>query len=66
VRGGGGYLVHFVNLTLMETLSLKMRTFNLVYKGIILNNKPLTEAAAKKEVANIIMNYGYKAQIVEI
>jgi hypothetical protein len=50
----------------METLSLKMRTFNIVYKGIILNNKPLTEAAAKKEVANIIMNYGYKAQIVEI
>ncbi len=43
-----------------------MKKFNLVYKGIILNNKPMTETAAKKEVSNIIMNYGYKAQIVEI
>lgn len=43
-----------------------MKNFNLVYKGIILNSKPMTEAEAKKQVSSIIMNHGYKPQIVEI
>ena len=40
--------------------------YNLIYKGILLNKKPLTEKEADNEIGLIICNYGYKAQKVKI
>lgn len=43
-----------------------MKTYNLFYKGIQLNKKPLTSEDADNEISLIIMNYGYKPEKIEI
>ena len=35
---------------------------NLIYNGIVLNKKPLTEKQADSEIEIIIINYGYKPE----
>jgi hypothetical protein len=42
------------------------KSFDLVYEGVKLNSKPLTEAEADKEILSIIMNHGYRPAKVEI
>lgn len=41
----------------------KGKNFDLYYKGVKLNKKPLTRKKAEKEVQSVIMNYGYKPEI---
>jgi hypothetical protein len=38
---------------------------DLYYKGVKLNRKPLTLKQAEYEVGLIIINYGYKPEIVD-
>lgn len=40
--------------------------YNLIYKGVKLNKTPLTIEKAKSEINSIIINYGYRPEIVEI
>jgi hypothetical protein len=40
--------------------------YNLTYKGIKLNSKPLTAEQAKFEIGIIIMNYGYRPEMTSI
>ena len=40
--------------------------YNLIYNGILLNKKPLTEKEADNQIGLIICNHGYKAQKVKI
>lgn len=40
--------------------------YNLIYKGVLLNKKPLTEKQADYAIGLIIINYGYKAEKVKI
>jgi|688.fasta_scaffold1303365_2 hypothetical protein len=43
-----------------------MKKYNLIYKGVLLNKKPLTEEEAKNQQSLIIITYGYKPEIIEI
>jgi len=40
--------------------------YNLIYADVKLNKKPLTLSQAQTEVSSIIMNYGYRPEIVYI
>jgi hypothetical protein len=39
--------------------------YNLVYKGVVLNKKPLTKAKADNEAGLILINYGYRPKVVK-
>lgn len=39
---------------------------NLIYKGVMLNSKPLTSEEAKDQQSLIIINYGYRPEIVDV
>lgn len=38
--------------------------YNIVYKGVILNKKPLTKEKAENEISLIIITYGYKPSLI--
>jgi hypothetical protein len=40
--------------------------YNIVYKGVILNKKPLTKEKAENEISLIIITYGYKPSLIPI
>lgn len=43
-----------------------MKKFNLIYKGIVLNTKPMSIEQAKYESGLIIISYGYRPTIQPI
>jgi hypothetical protein len=42
-----------------------METYDLFYKGVKLNNKPLTAEEADYEIGLIIINYGYRPEKIK-
>jgi hypothetical protein len=50
----------------MKDLEKKKPTFNLIHNDIILNKIPLSEEKAKLEQGLIIINYGYKPEIIKL
>ncbi len=43
-----------------------IKMYNLMYKGTIINNKPMSYSAAEEFRNNTTMNYGYIPEIVEV
>lgn len=43
-----------------------LKMYNLIYKNVKLNSKPMTLSEAKSNQSSIIINYGYRPTIVPI
>lgn len=46
-------------------MKTKHTKFDLIYKGVKLNRKPMTKEQAQEEAGLIIINYGYKPEIIQ-
>ncbi len=54
-------------MNLMEIKPMTdIKMYNLMYKGTIINNKPMSYSAAEEFRNNTTMNYGYIPEIVEV